>query len=59
MDAESQARQVARLEYARNLAKQPVGTDMKQFINTMNPADREHLRGLVDWVEEYDAYKAN
>ena len=28
-----------------------------QHINAMPPDEREELRGLVDWVEDYENYE--
>lgn len=46
-----------RLEIARRLLSLPEGSDVMQHINAMPPDKREELRGLVDWVEEYENYE--
>jgi len=46
-----------RLEIARKLTKLPEGADVMRHIEAMPPEDREHLRGLVDWVEEYEKHE--
>lgn len=43
-----------RIEIARRLMKLPEGADVMIHINAMQDDDRETLRGLVDWVEEYE-----
>lgn len=46
-----------RLEIARRLLRLPEGSDVMQRINAMPPDEREELRGLVDWVEDYENYE--
>ena len=46
--------QAYRLEVARKLMRLPVGADTQKVIREMQPIERERLRGLVDWVEDYD-----
>jgi hypothetical protein len=46
-----------RLEIARKLTKLPEGADVMKHIEAMPPEEREHLRGLVDWVEEYENHE--
>lgn len=43
-----------RLEIARRLQKLPEGADVMKHINAMPNEERDTLRGLVDWVEEYE-----
>lgn len=47
-----------RLLIAGNLMKLPKDADVMAKINIMEPAKREHLRGLVDWVEQYENQEA-
>lgn len=44
-----------RLEIARRLLSLPDDADVLAAINKLPHDRREHLRGLVDWVEEYEA----
>ena len=53
----SPGRAEQRLEIARRLLKLPEGANVMQHINAMPPVEREELRGLVDWVEEYENYE--
>ena len=46
-----------RLEIARKLLNLPQGADVMKHIEAMKPEDRAHLRGLVDWVEEYEKHE--
>lgn len=46
-----------RLEIARRLLRLPEGANVMQHINAMPPDEREELRGLVDWVEDYENYE--
>lgn len=32
----------------------PEGTDVLAHLQRLPAAEREHARGLVDWVEEYE-----
>lgn len=48
-----------RLEIARRLLRLPKGADVMKRINAMPPDEREELRGLVDWVEDYENYGIN
>lgn len=50
------SRGVRRLEIARKLASLPEGSDVMEYIGGLPYKDREHLRGLVDWVEEYERH---
>ena len=50
-------RLILRLEIARRLEHLPAGADMRLHIKMLNPARREHLRALVDWVQEYETYQ--
>ena len=43
-----------RLELARKMLKLPAGTDTLSHIKALPESEQEHLRGLVDWVEDYD-----
>ena len=44
-----------RLAIARNLlGLPPKGVDVMIAINRLPPAERERLRGQVDWVEAYE-----
>ncbi len=43
-----------RLELARTLLHLGPEVDMLATINAMNHAELVHLKGLVDWVEEYE-----
>lgn len=43
---------------AGKLMKLPKDADVMAKINSMEPAKREHLRGLVDWVEQYENQEA-
>ncbi len=42
-----------RIEIARGLLGLPAGADVMKAINEKPVDEREHLRGLVDWVEDY------
>jgi hypothetical protein len=53
----SPGRAEQRLEIARRLLRLPEGSDVMQRINAMPPDEREELRGLVDWVEDYENYE--
>lgn len=43
-----------RLAIARDLLGLPASADVLAAINHLPVADRENLRGQVDWVESYD-----
>lgn len=43
-----------RLAIAARLLHLPEHTDVLDHINAMPQAERDHLRGLVDWVEDYE-----
>lgn len=47
-----------RLLIAGKLMKLPKDADVMVRINSMEPDKREHLRGLVDWVEQYENTEA-
>ena len=47
-------RAARRLELARRLLNLPEGTDVLAHLQRLPATDREHARGLVDWVEEYE-----
>lgn len=32
--------------------------DLLAFLNSMNPAEYEKLKGMVDWVEQYEIAEA-
>lgn len=46
-----------RLEIARRLIKLANGANVMRHIDAMPQDERETLRGLVDWVEEYENYE--
>lgn len=46
-----------RLEIARKLLSLPEDADVMKHIEAMPLEEREHLRGLVDWVEEYEKHE--
>ena len=43
-----------RLSIARGLLDLAPDADVMTVIHSLAPADREHLRGQVGWVEAYD-----
>lgn len=43
-----------RLQTAARLMKLPEGADTMAEINKLTDAEKERLKGLVDWVEEYE-----
>jgi len=43
-----------RLQTAARLMKLPEGADTMAEINKLSDAEKERLKGLVDWVEEYE-----
>lgn len=47
-----------RLLIAGKLLKLPKDADVMAHINSMEQSKREHLRGLVDWVEQYENQEA-
>lgn len=47
-----------RLEIARGLLGLADAADVMTAIDSLPPARREELRGLVDWVEAYDNAEA-
>ena len=51
------ARSILRLEIARRLEHLPAGANMRLHIKMLKPSRREHLRALVDWVQEYEKYQ--
>ena len=46
-----------RLEIARKLLKLPQAENVLAHIMAMPRIEQEHLRGLVDWVEEYEKHE--
>jgi len=46
-----------RLEIARRLMRLDEGADVLGHIRALPAEKREHLRGLVDWVDEYEKYE--
>ncbi len=48
-----------RLEIARRLLRMEEGADVLERVKSLSEAQRERLRGLVDWVEEYENYERN
>lgn len=46
-----------RLEIARRLLKLPQDECVLSHIMAMPKNEQEHLRGLVDWVEEYEKHE--
>jgi hypothetical protein len=51
------ARGQQRLEIAKRLMKWPDDADVMERIEALTVEEREHLRGLVDWVEEYERHE--
>lgn len=47
-------RKVWRLEKARVLLKLPVGSDVQAALKSLSAERLEHLRGVVDWIEDYE-----
>lgn len=45
----------ARLEIARGLLDLSPDADVMKAIDRLPPAEREKLRGHVNWVEDYDS----
>lgn len=43
-----------RLVIAARLMALPAGANVMDRIRALPPLEREHLRGLVDWVEDYE-----
>ena len=43
-----------RLDIARGLLNLAPGAEVMDAIDSLPPAKRDELRGLVDWVEQYD-----
>jgi hypothetical protein len=43
-----------RLELASGLMGWPAGSDVLALIRALPAPERNHLRGLVDWVEDYE-----
>lgn len=43
-----------RLQTAARLMKLPEGADTMAEINKLTDAEKERIKGLVDWVEEYE-----
>lgn len=48
-----------RLEMARKLLGLPDGVDVLKHIKGLPKDRQDYLRGLVDWVEEYERYEEN
>lgn len=46
-----------RLEIARRLMRMEEGDDVLGRIKSLPAEKRDHLRDLVDWVEEYENYE--
>lgn len=46
-----------RLEIARRLMRMEEGADVLGRIKSFPPEKRDHLRDLVDWIEEYENYE--
>lgn len=46
-----------RLEIARRLMRMEEGADVLGRIKSLPAEKRDHLRDLVDWVEEYENYE--
>lgn len=57
LSSQSTGRAEQRLEIASRLLRLPKGADVMKRINAMPPDEREELRGLVDWVEDYENYE--
>lgn len=51
------ARSIVRLELARKLEHLPKGADMRLHIRMLPSERREHLRALVDWVQDYEKHQ--
>ena len=51
-------RAARRLEVAAGLMGWPAGSDVLALIAALQVGERDHLRGLVDWVEDYEAHGA-
>lgn len=46
-----------RLEIARRLMRMEEGDDVLGRIKSLPAEKRDHLRDLVDWIEEYENYE--
>lgn len=46
-----------RLEIARRLMRMEEGADVLGRIKSLPTEKRDHLRDLVDWVEEYEKHE--
>lgn len=46
-----------RLKLAAGLLKLDAGVDVLKHLNSLPPERRMELKGLVDWVEDYEDYR--
>lgn len=46
-----------RLKLAAGLLKLDAGVDVLKHLNSLPPERRMELKGLVDWIEDYEDYR--